>query len=187
MKKRDLIFIGVLFVLAIVVMSNNINLSGQASRNVEIRRTLGVDEYNFQIGLPVNVDDKVITLLTIGDNGEVIMDVNGVQKSVKNAGVRVVNGVQVENIATGDYRAILKVINLVRPEDSCSDSDEGDIYIKGKCLDGFYPNGVEDFCDFGYLREYNCGYDQYVDEIHCLKHIVECVDGCNSGACVIVE
>jgi len=177
----------IVFVLSVIFfISNDSDLSGQASRNIEIIRTLEVDEYNLQLGLPITVDGKKITLLTIGDEEEVIMDVNGVQKSINDAGVRVIDGVQIENIAVGDYTATLKIIVLVRPEDSCDDSDEGDIYVKGKCLDRFYSEkGVEDFCDFGYLREFSCGYDQYIDEIHCLKHVVNCADGCNSGACVV--
>ncbi|MEK6856747.1 MAG: hypothetical protein AABX49_01905, partial [Nanoarchaeota archaeon] len=66
----------------------------------------------------------------------------------------------------------------------CSDSDGGDIYLRGKCVDRFYFDGVEDFCDFDNLKEYNCGYDAYINEVHCLKQVVECSDGCGSGACI---
>lgn len=185
MEKRDMIVGGVLVVLALLFISNNNNLSGHASKAVKITRELGMDEYSFQLGLPMVIEGKRITLITIGDSNEVIVDVGGVQKGISEYQTRVVNGLQIENVVVGDYNAVLRIINLEAGEDFCLDSDDGDIYVKGKCEDRFYPEGVRDFCDFSYLREYNCGYDAYIDEVHCLKHVVECGDGCRKGACVV--
>tara|TARA_Y100000034_G_scaffold14709_1_gene15450 strand:- start:675 stop:1241 length:567 start_codon:yes stop_codon:yes gene_type:complete len=185
-KKEKHVIIGVVGVLLIALISQNLELSGNVSRSFELTRELGLDEYRFNLGDVIFIGGKRVTLVGMGDSEEVIVDVSGVQKSVNLAGARNINNLQVENHAVGLDNAILKVIPLIDENEFCNDSDEGDIYAKGTCFDRFYTEkGVGDFCDFRYLKEYTCGYDSYVGEIHCLKHIVECADGCKNGACVV--
>ena len=183
-KKRDFAILGfvIMGVLAIFILQN-VQLSGQASRNVISTLDLELDEYLFRVGERKIIDDVAVTLVEIGDSNEVIVDIGEVRKSVNQYGVRIINHVQVENTAVSENGAILKIFNLEKKEKTCTDTDGGDIYLRGKCTDRFYPDGAGDFCDFNSLREYNCGYDQYVDEVHCLKQIVECSDGCDKGAC----
>ena len=184
-QKRDFAILGFIIVgvLAIFIFQN-VQLTGKASRNVVSNIELELDEYLFMAGERNIIDDAAVTLIEVGDSNEAIVDVNGLRKSVDQYGIRVINNIQVENVVVGENSAILKIINLEKKEKKCSDTDEGDIYLRGKCSDRFYPDGVEDFCDFDNLKEYNCGYDAYVDEVHCLKHVVECSDGCGNGACV---
>ena len=184
-KKRDFAILGFVIIgIFAIFIFQNVQLSGQASRNVVSTKELEIDEYIFVVGEKKIIDDVGVMLVEIGDSKEIIVDVNGVVKSVNEYGVRIINNAQIESVAVGENSAILKVINLEKKEKTCSDTDAGDIYLRGKCADRFYPEGVEDFCDFNSLREYNCGYDQYIDEVHCLKQVVECSDGCGTGACV---
>ncbi len=184
-QKRDLAILGFVIVgiLAIFIFQN-IQLSGFASRNVVTSVNLEPDEYIFRVGERKVIDDVAITLIEVGDSNEVIIDVNGIRKSVDEYGVRIINNVQIESVAIDSKGTVLRIFNLEKKEKTCSDTDSGDIYSRGKCADRFYPDGVEDFCDFDSLKEYNCGYDTYIDEVHCLKQVVECSDGCGSGACV---
>lgn len=184
-QKRDLAILGFVIVgiLAIFIFQN-VQLSGYASRNAVTNLELEADEYLFRTGERKIIDDAAIMLVEVGDSNEVIVDVNGVRKSVDEYGARVISNVQVESVTVGSNSVILRIFNLEKKEKTCSDSDNGDIYLRGKCVDRFYPDGVEDFCDFDNLKEYNCGYDTYIDEVHCLKQVVECTDGCGSGACV---
>jgi len=184
-QKRDLAILGFVIVgILAVFIFQNVQLSGYASRNAVTTLELEPDEYLFRIGERKVVDDIAITLIEVTNNNEAVIDVNGVRKSVNEYGVRVISNVQIESVTADSSGAILKIFNLEKKEKTCSDSDKGDIYSKGKCADRFYPDGVEDFCDFDNLKEYNCGYDTYIDEVHCLKQVVECSDGCGSGACV---
>src|SRR3989344_3908003 len=171
-------------ILAAFILQNS-ELTGELSRNVQTAVELDIDEYLFRTGERKIIDDAAGMLVSVADSDEVIVDVDGIRKSVNKYGVRVINGVQIESISVSENSAILKVLNLEKGETTCVDTDSGDIYLKGKCDDRFYPNGVEDFCDFNTLKEYNCGYDRYIDEVHCLKHVVECTDGCSAGACVV--
>jgi len=184
-KKRDFTIVGI-FVVAIfgILLLQNFNLTGEASRNVVTQVELDEDEYLFVTGERKVIEDVPVTLLRIADSNEVIVDVSGVSKSINEYGARVINNVQIGNMAVSDTGALLKIINLEKIQTTCVDSDLGDTFVRGKCDDRFYPDGVEDFCDFNTLREYNCGYDVYVDEVHCLKHLVECSDGCINGACI---
>ena len=184
-QKRDFAILGfvIVGVLAVFIFQS-VQLSGQASRNVATDIELEVDEHLFRVGERKVIDDAAVVLIDVGDSNEVIVDVNGIKKSVDEYGVRMISNVQVESVTVSSNSAILKIFNLGKIENTCSDSDDGDIYLRGKCVDRFYPDGVEDFCDFSNLKEYNCGYDAYIDEVHCLKQVVECADGCGSGACV---
>ncbi len=184
-KKRDFAILGfvIIGIFAIFILQN-VQLSGQASRNVVSTQELDLDEHLFRVGERKIIDDVAVTLIEIGGSKEVIVDIGGIRKSVNQYGVRIINNVQIENVVVSESGAILKIINLEKKEKTCSDTDGGDIYLRGKCADRFYPGGVEDFCDFNSLREYNCGYDAYIDEVHCLKQVVECGDGCGKGACV---
>ena len=184
-QKRDLAILGfvIVGVLAIFIFQN-VQLSGFASRNVISEIELEADEYLFQVGERKVVDDVAATLVKIGDSNEVILDVGSIRKSVNEYGVRIINNVQIESMAVDSTGALLKIINLEKKEKTCGDTDSGDIYSRGKCVDRFYPDGIEDFCDFDNLKEYNCGYDNYIDEVHCLKQVGECGDGCGNGACV---
>ena len=184
-QKRDFAVLGFIIVGVLAVfIFQNVQLSGQASRNVASDVELDLDEYLFYVGEKKVIDDVSISLIKVGGSNEAIIDVNGVRKSVNQYGIRVIGNAQIENVAVSSNSAILKVINLEKKEKTCSDSDDGDIYLRGKCIDRFYTDGVEDFCDFDNLKEYNCGYDAYIDEVHCLKQVVECSDGCGSGACI---
>ncbi|MBI2508015.1 hypothetical protein HYV89_03605 [Candidatus Woesearchaeota archaeon] len=184
-KKRDFAILGfvIIGILAIFIFQN-VQLSGQASRNVASEIELDLDEYLFRVGERKIIDDAGVMLVSIGDSNEAIIDVEGIRKSVNEYGARIISNVQIESIAVSDDGAILRIINLAKKGKTCSDTDAGDIYLRGKCTDRFYPDGAEDFCDFNSLKEYNCGYDEYVDEVHCLKQVVECSDGCGKGACV---
>ncbi|MBI2105644.1 hypothetical protein HYT56_02285 [Candidatus Woesearchaeota archaeon] len=186
MDKNNFAIFGFVIVgiLALVILQNS-QLTGEASRNFQTTIELDPDEYLFRIGERKIIDDAAIMLVRIADSDEVIIDIGGVRKSVNKYGIRIINGVQIESISVSENSAILKVLNLEKKQTTCVDSDSGDIYLKGRCDDRFYPNGVDDFCDFDTLKEYNCGYDQYVDEVHCLKHVVECSDGCSTGACTV--
>lgn len=184
-QKKDFAILGFIIVGVLAVfIFQNVQLSGQASRNVVAELDLELDEHLFKVGERKIIDDAAVTLIEIGGSNEAIVDINGIRKSVNQYGARVINNVQVENMAVSSNSAILKILNLEKKEKTCSDSDSGDIYLRGKCVDRFYFDGVEDFCDFDNLKEYNCGYDAYIDEVHCLKQVVECGDGCGSGACV---
>ncbi|MBS3151107.1 hypothetical protein J4443_01870 [Candidatus Woesearchaeota archaeon] len=184
-QKRDFAILGFVIVgILAVFIFQNVQLSGQASRNVVSSVELEEDEHLFRIGEKKIIDDDAVALIEVGDSNEVLVDVNGIVKSVDEYGIRVINDVQVESVAVSSNSAILRIFNLGKKEKTCSDSDNGDIYLRGKCVDRFYPDGTEDFCDFNNLKEYNCGYDAYIDEVHCLKQVVECGDGCGSGACI---
>ena len=186
MEKRERnVVIFVALVLAAVILFNNNNLSGNASKNIIYQTQLNENEYNLFVGNSVFVDNKKITLISIADSNEVIIDVSGIQKSVNQAGVRVINDVRIQSLSVGGDHAVLRIINLEATKVACADSDDGDLYLKGKCSDRFYADRpLEDFCDFSTLKEYSCGYDLYLDEVHCLKHNIECVDGCGNGACL---
>jgi hypothetical protein len=184
-NKRDAAIIGFVIVAIIgVFLFQNSNLTGEASRNVEYVVELEEDEYIFRTGERKIIEDVAVTLVEVTEGNEVIVEVNGVRKSVNEYGGRSISNVQIESISVSDVGAHLRVINFGKRQTTCIDSDLGDIYLRGKCDDRFYPEGVEDFCDFKDLKEYNCGYDEVVDEIHCLKHVVSCSDGCSNGACV---
>ena len=184
-KKRDFAILGFVIIgIFAIFIFQNVQLSGQASRNVVSTQELDLDEHLFRVGERKIIDDVAVILIEIGGSDEAIVDIGGVRKSVNQYSVRIINNVQVENVAVSENGAILKIINFEKKEKTCSDTDNGDIYLRGKCADRFYPDGAEDFCDFNSLREYNCGYDAYIDEVHCLKQIVECSDGCGKGACV---
>ena len=188
MEKRErnsLIFIA-LALAFVLLFNNNFNLSGNASKIDSYQTELNQDEYRILVGNSVTVGSKVITLISIADSDEAIVDVSGIQKSVNLYGIRVLNDVQVQNVGVGNGYAILKLIDLGSAKAAtCSDTDDGDIYLKGNCTDRFYQSKpITDFCDFDTLKEYACGYDEIIDEIHCLKHNIKCVDGCSNGACV---
>lgn len=185
MEKRErnaAVFI--VLALAVFLVFGNVNLSGNASKNIIYQTQLDEGEYNLFVGNSVFVGSKRVTLISIADNNEAIVDVSGIQKSVNPDGIRVINDVQIQNIAVGLDHVVFKITNLESTKASCSDTDDGDIYLKGDCSDRFYEDKpITDFCDFSTLKEYTCGYDAIIDEVHCLKHTVKCVDGCVNGAC----
>jgi hypothetical protein len=183
-KKKDMGVIGLVVIAVLgVFLFQNVDLTGEASRNVQTNIELADNEYLFHLNERKLIGDVPITLMEVTESDEVIVNVDGEIKSVNEFEGRVINGIQIESRVASETGAILRVTNLVKLETTCVDTDLGDIYSRGKCDDRFYPEGVEDFCDFNTLKEYNCGYDVYVDEVHCLKHEVECSDGCSAGAC----
>ena len=185
MEKRERnVVVFVVLALMVFLVFNNFDLSGNASKNLNYYNQLNENEYNLFVGDSVFVGNKRVTLISIADSSEAIVDVSGIQKSVNQYGIRVINDVQVQNMAVGFDHVVLKLISLESTQASCTDTDDGDIYLKGDCSDRFYEDKpITDFCDFSTLKEYTCGYDTIIDEVHCLKHTVKCVDGCVNGAC----
>lgn len=185
-KKSDIIIVAsVVLLIGVMLFYKQIEISGQASKSFTSTRELGENEQSMYVGEERIIEGKKVTLLSIKDSNEVIVDVSGIQKSINEYGGRIINGFQIENLGVGNVYANLRIVNLGANKEFCQDTDDGDIYSNGKCTDRFYPDGVVDSCDFDELREYTCGYDKQVDEIHCLKHVVDCVDGCRDGACVV--
>ena len=180
---------GVVVVALFVFLSQNSNLSGNASKSITTQTLLGDDEYFFRLNEVKVFDNVAIRLVRNAQGldgtgaGASIIEINGVQKSVNEGGGRVIEGFQFENLRVRSDGAIFKIFSIGQSKEFCNDSDQNDIYVFGTCKDRFYPDGVSDFCDFNNLREYGCGYDRDNDEIHCLSHVVECIDGCRYGAC----
>ena len=95
-QKRDFAVLGFIIVGVLAVfIFQNVQLSGQASRNVASDVELELDEYLFYVGEKKVIDDVSISLIEVGDSNEAIIDVNGVKKSVNQYGVRVIGNAQI--------------------------------------------------------------------------------------------
>ena len=71
-------------------------------------------------------------------------------------------------------------------EQTCSDSDKGDIYTKGYCQDSRHVNDGWDMCSDGVYQggvlEYTCS-DSYLGKVCGTKHY-SCPNGCENGECI---
>ena len=70
----------------------------------------------------------------------------------------------------------------------CTDSDNGDIYVKGYCEDYRHINDGWDMCSDGVYQggilEFYCSYDQGLGKNVCGTEHFKCPNGCRDGACI---
>src|SRR3989344_1470238 len=102
MEKRERnVVVFVVLALMVFLVFNNFDLSGNASKNLTYYNQLNENEYSLFVGDSVFVGNKRVTLISIADSSEAIVDVSEIQKSVNQYGIRVINDVQVQNMAVG--------------------------------------------------------------------------------------
>ena len=182
MKLKKEAIVAVLSVLFLVIFLN-LNMSGKSVGL--IYNNLGDDEYLFYVNEPQWINEKLIELIDVSDNGDVsdsndvILKIRDQTRSISDS-IIVSNGLQIEKISavkkTKRSFAVLK-INFVEQNKNfnCRESDNGeDIYSKGRCFDAYYDMGIDDYCSENYLREFFCEYDDYIHEVHCMIEIVKC-------------
>ena len=187
MKLKKEAILAVLSVLFLVIFLN-LDMSGRASSVGLIYNNLEENEYLFYLNEPQWINEKLVELIDVSDSKDVRISIRDEIRSISDA-IIVSNGLQIEKIsAVADAKrpfAVLKIIVVEQDRNfKCRESDNGeDIYLKGRCFDDYYEMGVDDYCSENYLREFFCDYDDYVNEVHCMRAIVKCSYKCENGEC----
>jgi len=184
-KKEFMIVFGILLLLIFMGFIGNIKelITGKASTIGIITNELRDNEYLLYVNEGQWVKEKFVELLSVSENGEIIINVNDNIASITDK-IIINNGLQIKKNVAKENFAVLEIIEVKQDVIECKDSDGGyNVIVKGKCVDKYYEMGVEDFCDGEYLKEYSCKYDDFVEEFHCMKDIVKC-ERCIEGRCL---
>ena len=193
LKKEFIIIVWIILFLFFIGFLNTTKdlITGEVGKVGILYTDLEENEYLLYIKEPQWVGDKLVELIDVTENGDVIVGVDNEIRSVSDK-IIVNNGLQIKRSSaikeTGNKKsfAVLEIIDVDQGEKiDCNEDDNGyNIHVEGTCYDDYYEMGVKDFCDGDYLKEYYCQYDEYVGKIHCIKETLKCDNGCNEGKCI---
>ncbi len=192
-KKEFIIICSIILFLFFVGFINSTKdiITGGVAKTGILASPLKENEYLLYIKQPQWIERKLVELLEVTDDKEIIVSVNGNTRSISdkiiiNSGLQIKKSVAVKEKDNKKSFAVLEIITVDQGRDfKCEEDDNGyNIYAKGTCYDYYYEMGLEDFCDGDYLKEYFCKYDEYVGEIHCMKETIKCEKTCIDGKCV---